>query len=112
MKFKINPGEFRHPIEIQRLSDKENNNDNIPITKWDTLIKAKAKILNVRGKEYLEAQGIGSEISKTFYIRASKKTIVTNEDSILYKGSRYDIEYSNDIEDKGIYLELKCKLVK
>lgn len=111
MKFKIDPGEFRHPVEIQRLvpgTDKENR----PCNKWETIIDTKAKILNVRGDEFIQAYGTGSKIAKTFYIRGSRSKKVTNEDRILYKGTPFNIIYVNDIEERGIYLEIKAELTE
>ncbi|WWU66498.1 phage head closure protein [Clostridium baratii] len=111
MKFKIDLGEFRHPIEIQRLvlgTDKENR----PCNKWETIINTRAKILNVRGDEFTEAYGTSSKIAKTFYIRGSRSKKVTNADRILYKGTPFNIIYVNDIEERGIYLEIKTEFVE
>ncbi|WWU66132.1 phage head closure protein [Clostridium baratii] len=110
-KFDIKPHEFRYPIEIQRLvpgMDKENR----PCDKWETIINARAKILNVRGEEFTQAYGTGSKISKTFYIRGSRSKKVTNEDRILYKGTPFNIIYINDIEERGVYLEIKAEFVE
>ena len=111
-KFDIKPHEFKHPIEIQRLTPGVDE-DNIPIEdNWNTLFKTRAKVLNVRGDEYLQAQSTGIEIEKTFYIRTRRNNPVTNLDRVIYKGIAYDIEYVNDIEETGIITEIKVKLVK
>ncbi len=111
-KFDIKPHEFKHPIEIQRLTPGVDE-DNIPTDgDWNTLFKTRAKVLNVRGNEYFEAQEVGSKIEKTFYIRSRRSNPVTNLDRVIYKGVIYDIEYANDIEEDGIITEIKAKLVK
>ncbi|GEM_PF-1889153 len=117
-KFDIKPYEFKHPIEIQRLTPGVDE-DNIPIEdNWNTLFKTRAKVLNVRGdeyfkaQEYFEAQEVGMRIEKTFYIRTRRNNPVTNLDRVIYKDIAYDIEYANDIEEAGIITEIKVKLVK
>ncbi|WP_338630414.1 phage head closure protein [Clostridium baratii] len=107
----IDPGELKNSIEIQRLvpgTDKENR----PCNKWEAIINTRAKILNVRGDEFTQAYGTGSKIAKTFYIRAPRNEQVTNEDRILYKGTPFNIIYVNDIEERGIYLEIKAELTE
>ena len=47
--YTIDPGEFKHPIELQELKLVKINN--IASEKWVSLIKTKAKIINVSGKE-------------------------------------------------------------
>ncbi len=105
----INPGEFRHRIEVQRYKGIEKNEDNIPVEKWETLFTPKAKILNVRGQEFIQAYGSDVKISKTFWIRARRNIEVTESDRVKYKDKIYKIHYANDLEDRGIYLELKCE---
>lgn len=107
----IDPGELRKLIVIQRIGNSKDN-ENIPSDDgWSTILSANAKILNVTGEEFLEAKGIGSKIAKTFYIRFPKNIKITNEDRILYEGIPYNILYVNNIEEKGIYLEIKTEFV-
>lgn len=106
--FKINSGELRHTILIQRFTS--TTIENIPTQTWTDLLRARAKILNVRGEEYYKAQSVGSKVSKTFYIRASKSLKITNKDRVIYDGGTYNILYVNDVEDRGYYLELKCEV--
>lgn len=109
--FDIKPHEFKHSIEIQRAIpgiDKENK----PITEWTTILKTKAKIINVRGDEFELANGIGVKIAKTFYIRFTRNIEVKESDRVLYKGKQYNIKYSNDIEEMGIYLEIKTEYIE
>lgn len=111
MKFKINPGELRHPIIIQRATNGKNE-DNIPVTEWKDLINPRAKVLNVRGDEFYKAQGEGSNVEKTFYIRAPRSIEITRKDRVLYKSKIYNIVYTNDIEERGLYIELKCEVIE
>lgn len=110
--FRINPGELRHPIIIQSMGLVKDPDDFINKPKWIDKIKTRAKIINVRGDEYIQAQGLGLKIEKTFYIRASRLYEITEEDRILYKDMPYEIEYINDIENLGRWLEIKAKRCK
>lgn len=109
--FDIKPHEFRHFIEIQRAisgTDKENR----PVPEWSTILKTKAKVLNARGDEFELANGTGIKIAKTFYIRFSRNIEIKENDRILYKGKQYNIRYTNDIEEMGIYLEIKTEYIE
>lgn len=109
--FDIKPHEFRHFIEIQRAIPKTDE-ENRAIEEWSTILETKAKILNVRGDEFELADGTGIKIAKTFYIRFSRNIEIKESDRILYKGKQYNIRYTNDIEEMGIYLEIKTEYVE
>nr|WP_304285111.1 phage head closure protein [Clostridium paraputrificum] len=111
MKFKISPGELKHPITIQHCVYKKNV-DKIKVPVWEDKIKTRAKVLNVRGNEFIQAQGTGVKIEKTFYIRASKTIKIHEEDRIIFRNQAYEIAYINDIEERGIYIEIKARRCK
>ena len=111
MNFKIKSAEIRHPIEIQREVPGRDE-DNRPITELKTVLKTKAKILNVRGEEFELANGKGIKIAKTFYIRFPKSIEITENDRIVFNKIPYNIIYVNDIEERGVYLEIKTEYIK
>lgn len=111
MRFKIDPGELKHKISIERYIDGKND-DKMPTKNWGLLLETKAKIINVRGDEFLKAQAIGSSISKTFYIRYRRSHNITNKDRIVYNGVYYNILYVNDVEERRLWLELKAEVLK
>lgn len=106
MDFKINPGEFRHPITIQK-STVIKNGDGIPKCIWNDLLNTRAKVINVHGDEYYKALSTGVKIEKTFYIRFDRSKNITENDRVIYNNEIYDIKYVNDIKDMNIYLEIK-----
>lgn len=110
MKFRIDPGELKHRIVVQRFLNSKNQ-DNIPVQEWQELFKSRAKVVNVRGEEFIKSQGIDMKISKTFYIRARKKNKITENDRIIYDSKSYNIKYINDIDEQGIYIEIKCEVI-
>ena len=49
MKFYIDAGEFKLPIEIQEFIEMPNADD-IPTQHWATFIKIRAKVINTSGR--------------------------------------------------------------
>ena len=109
--YTIDPGEFKHPIELQELKLVKINN--IASEKWVSLIKTKAKIINVSGKEVQTTKSIDSEYTKRFVIRYPRGLNIDFEDSkkyrVLYKNNTYDITYLSNIQDLNKYLEIVAK---
>lgn len=108
-RYKINPGEFKHPVTIERCQ-KVKDEDNRVIEKWTNLCNSRAKILWTRGSEYIESYGTNSEIEATFYIRFNYKNI-TSKDRLIYKNEAYDIIYVNNVQEANKYYEIKAKKV-
>lgn len=108
-KFKINPGEFKHPVTIKRVT-KVKDEDNRLIEEWITLYNARAKVLWTRGNEYRENYGVNSEVEATFYIRYNYKNI-TSKDRLIYKDEAYDIIYVNNVQEANKYYEIRAKKV-
>ena len=111
-KFKIKPHEFKHPIEIQRCEDGEDN-DNIPIqNRWSKLFTTRAKILTNKSDEEKMMNGISGVINKTFYIRASRKYKVTQKDRLIYNNDTYNIKAVDDIQEQGVYIAIKAEYIE
>lgn len=108
----IDPGEFKHPIEIKRFSPSGVDEDNIPTKGDSTLLKTRAKIRNKSGRETIIANGEASVITKLFIIRYPRGIEITEKDKVLYRGKPYNITYVSDVEDLNKYLEIVCELVK
>ncbi|SFU42825.1 head-tail adaptor [Clostridium sp. DSM 8431] len=112
--YTIDPGEFKHPIEIQELQAVKVNN--IASEKWVSILEAKAKIANISGREIQTSDSINAEYSKRFIIRYPTGLNIDTEDSkryrIFYKNRGYDITYLSDIKDLNKYLEIVVKRIK
>ena len=82
-------------------------------TKNEMKIKAKAKIINISGKEIQVNNNIKSEYSKRFIIRYPRGISLDSEDSknqrLVYKNRSYDIIYISDVLDLNKYLEIVVK---
>ena len=109
--YTIDSGEFKHPIEIQELQAVKVNN--IASEKWVSILKAKAKIANISGREIQTSDSINAEHSKRFIIRFPRGLNIDAEDSkryrIFYKNRGYDITYLSDVQDLKKYLEIVTK---
>ena len=108
-EFKINIGEFKHPIIIERCQ-KFKDEDDILREEWTQLCTSRAKMLWTRGSEYTENYGTNSEVEATFYIRFNYKNI-TSKDRLIYKNEAYDIIYVNNVQESSKYYEIKAKKV-
>lgn len=104
--YTIDPGDFKHPIELQQLEVVKINN--IASKKWVSILKTKAKIINISGKEVQETIKETSSVTKRFIIRYPK--YIDDEDSkkykLIYKDKEYNITYLSNIKDLGKYLEI------
>ncbi|MBY6973080.1 UNVERIFIED_ORG: hypothetical protein B2H98_13115 [Clostridium botulinum] len=108
----IDPGEFKHPIEIRRYIKNGKDEDDIPTEKYESIVTTRAKIINISGKKFSLNDGIASKKTKIFTIRFPKDIEITNNDKLLYSKKMYDIIYPSDIEDLHIYLEIVCELIE
>lgn len=108
---KINAGNFKHPIQIQRKINGLDE-DNIPISEWTTILSTRAKIKNISGYEKIIAQADTSIDKKRFYIRYKKDLDLTSKDRLLYNKKTYNITYVSDIEDLNKYYEIVCELIE
>lgn len=109
--YTINPGDFKHPIEIQKIDYNTENTDNTPPNSYITSLKVKAKIVNISGKEVAMAQGDNLVQLKRFIIRYPKNIEITNEDRLIYNSKIYNIKYPSDVQEEHKYLEIVAELV-
>ncbi len=114
MRLKVNPGEFRHPIIIERCSNNEEKLMTIIylLERWEVLIEPRAKITNTTGKEFIALLGETSKVTTKFTIRAPRKIKISKKDRILYKGIYYNIKHLNNIMELDILLEIIGEVIE
>ena len=110
--YTINPGEFRHKIEIKREGVITTNSSKIPKLGDKLLLICKAKIVNLSGKELILGDGINNINQKRFIIRYPKNIDITEKDIINYNNSRYNITYVSNIQEEGKYMEIVAEVIK
>lgn len=98
-------------ITIQKI----NNNGPLKNNDYEDYKTVWASITNLHGKEFLEAQRIDSNISKKVTIRYIKDLDpsidkdVSKKFRVMYKGSPYNILYSDNIKEENRFIELMLK---
>lgn len=105
MNYKMQSGEFKHPIVIEKLVQ-TTSEDDILVNTYEPILKTKAKILNVKADDVIQIMGEGVKKVSKFYIRFSKTVDITESDYITYKGLKYNIKSVNNIQEANKYLEI------
>lgn len=108
--FRINPGEFKHPIKIF-LTNQTQNEDFMIVEQEEILLETRARILNISGKETLSSNKITASNIKRFYIRY-KDIELTTDCKLKYNNKTYNITYVSDIEEKHKYFEIIAELIE
>lgn len=105
----INAGEYNKKISIYTETKKEDNagfdtkSKSIVLTAW-------AKVKTTRGFTLIKNNTDFEQAYTNFTIRYPKKEI-TRDMLIDYNGKTYTIEYLNNLDEKGVELEIQAKVV-
>lgn len=110
-RYRINPGELRHRIVIQRPNNNQNEYGEIEINtneNWIDVAVVRAGIYPISGKEFFSAETVNSEITHKVKIRYIKG--LTSNMRIKF-GDRYFqiISLPKNFQEKNIELQLLCK---
>ena len=104
----MNIGELKHKVTIQ----KRLNNKPLEDVTFEDFRTVWAKINNLYGKEFIEAQKVESNISKKIIIRYIKDLDMSinpnacKDFKIKYKCCTYNILYIDNIQEKNKYMEI------
>ena len=104
----MNIGELNHRITILKKVNKKPLED----TTYENFKTVWAKINNLYGKEFIEAQKVEANISKKFIIRYVKDLDMSFNPSackdfiISYKGVSYNILYIDNIKEQNKFMEI------
>lgn len=110
--YKINPGEFKHKIDIKREGISTTNSSKIPKLEHKPLLTCNAKIVNISGKEVILGNGINNINQRRFIIRYPKGLDINEKDIVTYNNLNYNITYLSDIKEEGKYLEIVAEVIK
>lgn len=106
-RYRINPGEFRHRITIQKMSKIENDYGELLDT-WVDFLEVRAAIYPLSGKDFFAAETTNNEITHKINIRYVSG--ITSAMRIKF-GERYFEITSPPInfQEKNILLQIMCK---
>ena len=106
-RYRINPGEFRHQITIQKI-DKIRNDYGELIDTWVDFLEIRAAIYPLSGKDFFVAETNNSEVTHKINIRYVEG--ITSAMRIKF-GSRYFEITAPPInfQERNILLQIMCK---
>lgn len=109
-RYRINPGELRHRIIIQKFNTPTNDYGEIEVNNqdaWDDIATVRAAIYPISGKEFFAAETVNSEVSHKVKLRYIKD--LTPSMRIKFKDRIFSIESIINFQEKNIELQLLCK---
>jgi len=99
-------GKLSHPVTIQRDAGVVNSSGQV-IPNWVTYAERRAGIRPLSGREYMQAQSLGAEVTHEVAIRYDQG--VTSGMRVLHNGRILEIESVMNIDEKNIDMILMCK---
>lgn len=109
-RYRINPGELRHRITIQKCNSNQNNYGEIDINAtitWSDVVTVRAGIYPISGKEFFAAETVNSEITHKVKIRYIEG--ISPNMRIKFNNRIFSIESVINFQERGIELQLLCK---
>ncbi|WP_295802146.1 phage head closure protein [uncultured Microbulbifer sp.] len=101
---RLRSGELRHRISIERQQKTQDPVTGEQEVNWVLLSIRSAAVVPVSGREFLQSQATQAQITARFKLR---KTDVTSEDRIVFRGGIYNIHAVLPDPDSGLeYINL------
>lgn len=105
-RYRINPGELRHIITIQKLNNSQNEYGEV-LEVWEDILNVRAGIYPISGKEFFAAETVNSQITHKVKIRYIKG--LTPNMRINFNNRIFSIESIINFQERNIELQLLCK---
>lgn len=105
----VNAGNFDIKIEIVKFEESKDK-DGFPLKNEVLVLKTWAQITNISGTELIKNNSDFAENKTRFLLRTSKKSI-EKDMFIKFRGSFYNIIYTNNYSFKDQYTEIIAELV-
>ena len=105
-RYRINPGELRHRITIQKLNNSQNEYGEVSELQED-ILNVRAGIYPISGKEFFAAETVNSEISHKVKIRYIEGIMPNMR--IKFNNRIFSIESVINFQERNIELQLLCK---
>lgn len=106
-KYRINAGDFRHLITIQKLDKKRNEYGEL-IEDWVYFLEVRAAIYPLSGKDFFAAETLNSEATHKINIRYVEG--ITSAMRIKFSNRYFEIiSPPINFQEKNILLQIMCK---
>lgn len=105
-RYRINPGELRHRITIQKLNNSQNEYGEVSEL-WEDILNVRAGIYPISGKEFFAAETVNSEITHKVKIRYIGG--ITPNMRIKFNNRIFSIESVINFQERNIEIQLLCK---
>lgn len=104
-------------ISIKKLSGREKDDDGNLKNEYQDYYSCWAAYKQLSGKAFAERQGTNYERVDSFVIRycnKSKELLCSDLENykLIHKGRTYSIEYTYDIKNQHLFIDLECKIVE
>lgn len=106
----INAGKYKHNITIKKVVISEDG-DGFKQKDYQTILTTKAYVRTTSGYTLLSSNTDFEKATTNFTIRYPK-TEITRDMLVYFNDKEYTIEYLNNIDEKGIELEIQARLVQ
>ena len=107
----INAGKYRHPIKVYRISSTKDA-QGFKTESRTLLLSAFAQINTTRGYTLIKNNSDFEKAYTNFTIRMPQGVrALRRYDEIDWNGKTYTIEYLNDVDARGVELEVQAKEV-
>lgn len=105
-RYRINPGEFRHLIVFQKMSEEQNDYGE-PIGNWVDVLTARAGIYPLSGKEFFAAETVNSEVTHKINMRYMSG--ITPDMRVKFGDRYFNIISVINFQERNVLLQLLCK---
>lgn len=105
--FRINPGNYRHIITIEKLSENRNEFGEVIKKNWTTFTITRASIRPINGKEFYQAETINSEVTHKLNLRY--KPGIKTDMRIKFGARVFEIISVINFEERNVELQIMCK---
>lgn len=106
-RYRINSGEFKHPITIQKINKIRNEYGEL-IDTWVDFLEIRAAIYPLSGKDFFAAETTNSEVTHKINIRYVEG--ITSAMRIKFRDRYFEIAAPPiNFQEKNILLQIMCK---
>lgn len=103
----INAGDFKHRIEIYETTIVKDS-AGFQSRQRNLVLTAYAKVKTTKGMTLIRNNSDFEKAYTNFTIRYPH-TVVNRDMEVEFHGKVYTIEYLNNVDENGIFLEMQCK---